>query len=75
MASLNYYAPLQKLLFYTIPKSVLQKLIYHRQFCSERVKQRVELQQERPDFVQSVLKYNQEKDEVVTPAELEMNMR
>lgn len=74
VASLNYYAPLQKLLKYTMPATVRQKMIYHRELSTQKVRQRLQLHKERADFVQSVLKYNQEKAEKVTSNELELNM-
>ncbi|KIX96217.1 uncharacterized protein Z520_07995 [Fonsecaea multimorphosa CBS 102226] len=74
VASINHYAPLQKLLKYTLPAKVRQKMIYHRELSAQKVRQRLQLQEQRPDFVNAVLKYNQEKAESLTPEELELNM-
>lgn len=74
VASLNYYAPLQKLLKYVMPVKVRDKMVYHRQLSAQKVQQRLQLQKEKPDFVNAVLKYNQDKTEKVTPRELELNM-
>ena len=74
MASLNYYNPLQKLLKHTMPKAVREKMTYHRELTEQKVRQRLEMKDERPDFVQAVLKYNNEKTEKVTQEELELNM-
>ncbi|KAK0829511.1 hypothetical protein LTR73_004455 [Friedmanniomyces endolithicus] len=74
IASVNYYAPLQKLLKFVLPAKVREKIIYHRQLSAQKVQQRLELQETRQDFIGSVLKYNQEKTEEVTPKELELNM-
>ncbi|TKA80048.1 hypothetical protein B0A55_01750 [Friedmanniomyces simplex] len=74
VASINHYAPLQKLLKYALPVKVREKMIYHRQLSAQKVRQRLELQEERSDFIGSVLRYNQEKTEKVTPEELELNM-
>ncbi len=49
-------------------------MVYHRQLSAQKVQQRLELQETRQDFIGSVLKYNQEKTEKVTPKELELNM-
>ncbi len=74
IASLNYYAPLQKVLAYTMPTKVREKMIYHRDLSTQKVRQRLQLREERPDFVQAVLRYNDEKAEKVTSEELELNM-
>ncbi|KAJ9617148.1 hypothetical protein H2200_000869 [Cladophialophora chaetospira] len=74
IASLNYFAPLQKLLKYIMPAKVREKMVYHRELSTQKVRQRVQLKKERPDFVQAVLKYNDEKAEKVTSDELELNM-
>ncbi|KAK0805960.1 hypothetical protein LTR59_003778 [Friedmanniomyces endolithicus] len=74
IASVNYYAPLQKLLKFVLPAKVREKMVYHRQLSAQKVQQRLELQETRQDFIGSVLKYNQEKTEKVTPKELELNM-
>ncbi|KAK3067690.1 hypothetical protein LTR53_015295, partial [Teratosphaeriaceae sp. CCFEE 6253] len=74
VASINHYAPLQKLLKYALPAKVREKMMYHRQLSAEKVRQRLELQEDRPDFIGSVLRYNSEKTERVTPEELELNM-
>ncbi|OAP55314.1 hypothetical protein AYL99_10287 [Fonsecaea erecta] len=74
VASINHYAPLQKFLKYALPTKVRQKMIYHRELSAQKVRQRLQLQEQRPDFVNAVLRYNQEKAEGVTPEELELNM-
>jgi hypothetical protein len=80
VASLNYFAPLQKVLRYTMPKAVREKMIYHRELSTQKVRQRLQLQGERADFVQAVLNYNVDREksgnenEKVTPQELELNM-
>ncbi|KIW68677.1 hypothetical protein PV04_04604 [Phialophora macrospora] len=80
VASLNYFAPLQKVLRYTMPKGVREKMIYHRELSVRKVRQRLQLQGERADFVQAVLNYNADREkskcesEKVTPQELEVNM-
>ncbi|OAL39295.1 hypothetical protein AYO20_01613 [Fonsecaea nubica] len=74
VASINHYAPLQKLLKCALPAKVRQKMIYHRELSAQKVRQRLQLQKQRPDFVNAVLRYNQEKAEKVTPEELELNM-
>ncbi|TKA44600.1 hypothetical protein B0A54_04550 [Friedmanniomyces endolithicus] len=74
IASVNYYAPLQKLLKFVLPAKVREKMMYHRQLSAQKVQQRLELQETRQDFIGSVLRYNSEKTEKVTPKELELNM-
>ena len=74
VASLNYFFSLQKVLAYMMPAKVREKMIYHRQLCTEKVRQRVKLEKERPDFIQSVLRYNDGRAEKVTSDELELNM-
>ena len=56
VASINYYAPLQKLLKYTMPRKVREKMVYHRELSTQKVRQRLQLQEERADFVQGVLR-------------------
>ena len=74
VASINHFNPLQKLLKYTMPKSVREKMVYHRNLCVEMLGRRLRLKKERPDFVQAVLDYNKGKAEKVTNEELGMNM-
>ncbi|KAK4941794.1 hypothetical protein LTR10_018398 [Elasticomyces elasticus] len=74
VASINHYGPLESLLRMALPKKVREKMIYHRDLTAQMVRQRLQLQDERPDFVNAVLKYNQEKTEKVTTEELELNM-
>ncbi|KAK1069987.1 hypothetical protein LTR74_004384 [Friedmanniomyces endolithicus] len=71
---LSFYAPLQKLLKFVLPAKVREKIMYHRQLSAQKVQQRLELQETRQDFIGSVLRYNSEKTEKVTPKELELNM-
>ncbi|OCT52639.1 Versicolorin B desaturase [Cladophialophora carrionii] len=77
-ASLNYFAPLQKVLRYTMPRAVREKMVYHRELSTRKVRQRLQLEGERADFVQAVLNYNTDREksegEKVTPQELELNM-
>ncbi|KAK4913376.1 hypothetical protein LTR49_018264 [Elasticomyces elasticus] len=74
VASINHFAPLQKLLKYALPAKVREKMVYHQDLSTQKVRQRLQMQEKRPDFIGSVLKYNQEKDEKVTSKELELNM-
>ncbi|KAK5689615.1 hypothetical protein LTR97_012788 [Elasticomyces elasticus] len=74
VASINHFAPLQKLLKYALPAKVREKMMYHQDLSTQKVRQRLQMQEKRPDFIGSVLKYNQEKDEKVTSKELELNM-
>ncbi|KIW22463.1 uncharacterized protein PV07_12347 [Cladophialophora immunda] len=74
VASINHYAPLQRLLKHAMPVKVRQKMIYHRELSAQKVRQRLQLQEQRLDFVNAVLKYNQEKVDKVTSEELELNM-
>lgn len=75
VASINHYGPLQSLLQRALPKKVREKMVYHRELSAHKVRQRLQLQEERPDFVNAVLKYNREKKEnEVTLEELEVNM-
>lgn len=76
VASINHYPAIQRLLKYILPSNVRQKIDYHKKLSAQKVRQRLELQEERPDFVNSVLKYNQEKAQSlkVTLKELQLNM-
>ena len=74
MASTNHFAPLQKVMAYMTPAKVREKMKYHRELSVQKVRQRLQVEEERPDFVQAVIRYNQEKVEKVTTEELEMNM-
>ncbi|KAK5689472.1 hypothetical protein LTR17_026247 [Elasticomyces elasticus] len=74
IASINHFAPLQKLLKYALPTKVREKMVYHQDLSTQKVRQRLQMQEKRPDFIGSVIKYNQEKNEKVTSKELELNM-
>lgn len=74
IASINHYAPFNKLLKYVLPEKVRKKATYHRQLSAMKVRKRLAQGEGRPDFVTAVLKYNDGKEEKVTPEELELNM-
>ncbi|KAI1624541.1 benzoate 4-monooxygenase cytochrome-like protein P450 [Exophiala viscosa] len=74
VASINHYGPLESLLRMALPKKVREKMICHRELTAQMVRKRLQLQDERADFVNAVLKYNQEKTDKVTAEELELNM-
>jgi cytochrome P450 len=74
VASINYYAFLAKGLIFNMPEGIRQKMVYHVGLSQQKVQSRLALKEERNDFIQSVLKYNSEKKEQVTPKELELNM-
>ncbi|KAF2679428.1 cytochrome P450 [Lentithecium fluviatile CBS 122367] len=77
MASVNFFAPLDRAFAYAIPETVRRKMTYHRELVHERFMQRLGMvgKQASQDYVGSVLKYNEEKGEVRVPIqELEANM-
>lgn len=77
VASVNFFSPLDRLLAYTIPRTVREKMNYHKQLVHERFRQRLDREDKRtsPDFVGSVLQYNESKGSTrVTMEEMEANM-
>lgn len=77
VAAVNFFRPLDSILAYTIPKSVRQKMEYHRQLVHEKLQQRLAMPEksESQDYVGSVLKYNEVKGETRVPMdELESNL-
>lgn len=77
MASINFFAPLNKALKYTMPKAVMKKMEYHKQIAHEKFRQRLAMDDVggRQDYVGSIMAYNAEKGEVKIPEEeIEANM-
>ncbi|KAJ4349701.1 uncharacterized protein N0V89_008318 [Didymosphaeria variabile] len=77
MASINFFSPLNKVLKYAMPKSVMRKMVYHKQIAHEKFLQRLSLGENKgkQDYVGSIMAYNAEKGEVKIPKdEIEANM-
>ncbi|KAF2439282.1 benzoate 4-monooxygenase cytochrome-like protein P450 [Karstenula rhodostoma CBS 690.94] len=77
MASINFFAPLNRALKYAMPKAVMEKMEYHKQIAHERFLQRLAMGDRRgsQDYVGSIMAYNAEKGEVKIPEEeIEANM-
>jgi cytochrome P450 len=77
MASINFFRPLNKLLKLAMPRSIMQKMKYHRELAHEKLMQRLAMEDkaEAQDYVGSILAYNQEKGEIKIPDdEIEANM-
>ncbi|KAF2027984.1 benzoate 4-monooxygenase cytochrome-like protein P450 [Setomelanomma holmii] len=77
MASINFYRPLNKMLKLAMPKSIMQKMDYHRQISHEKFEQRLAMEHKMKaqDYVGSIAAYNDEKGEVKIPKEeMEANM-
>jgi cytochrome P450 len=78
MASINFYRPLNHLLKFALPISVIQKMEYHKQLVHEKLQQRLEQEHNSnvQDYVGSVMNYNEKKGEVKIPKdEIESNLR
>ena len=79
MASINFFSPLDRVLKYAMPASVMKKMEYHKQLAHEKFLQRWDAEQadgkRRQDYVGSITTYNEEKGEVKIPKdEIEANM-
>ncbi|KAJ4299478.1 hypothetical protein N0V90_004723 [Kalmusia sp. IMI 367209] len=77
MASINFFAPLNKVLKLAMPASIMKKMEYHKQIAHEKFQQRLGMQHRlgAQDYVGSIMAYNAEKGEVKVPeAEIEANM-
>lgn len=80
MASLNHYHHgLMGLLKRLMPAKTMEKMRWHKQLTHEKVGERLNMKEERRDFVQCVLDYNRdrsqkEKGNICTNAEIELNM-
>ncbi|KAH9875641.1 hypothetical protein IAQ61_003105 [Plenodomus lingam] len=61
IASINQYRPIDKLLRFVIPKSILQKSMNHREMSYAKARKRLALDVERPDWVHPTQKYNEQK--------------
>ncbi|KAL5373696.1 hypothetical protein DPSP01_012495 [Paraphaeosphaeria sporulosa] len=77
MASINFFAPLNRALKFAMPKSVMKKMEYHKQLAHEKFMQRLAMDDGRgkQDYVGSIMAYNADKGEVKIPdEEIEANM-
>jgi cytochrome P450 len=77
MASINFFRPLDRLLKIAMPKSIMDKMSYHKQLAHEKFEQRVamEYKSKAQDYVGSITAYNEEKGEIRIPKEeIEANM-
>lgn len=77
MASINFFYPLNKVLKLAIPKTVMDKMQYHKQLVHEKLLQRLGMEHKAKaqDYVGSTMAYNEEKGEVKVPKEeIEANM-
>lgn len=82
MASINFFSPLNKVLKYAMPKSIMKKMEYHKQIAHEKFLQRLSMEEEKEkkgeqkqDYVGSIMAYNAEKGEIKIPKdEIEANM-
>lgn len=79
MASINFFSPLNKVLKYAMPASVMKKMEYHKQIAHEKFLQRLSMEDSvgkgKQDYVGSIMAYNAEKGEVKIPKdEIEANM-
>ena len=79
MASINFFAPLDKVLKLAMPRSVMEKMRYHKEIAHEKFEQRlsgeVGGEEGKQDYVGSIVAYNREKGEEVVPrGEMEANL-
>lgn len=77
MASINFFYPLNKLLKFAMPRSVMKKMEYHKQISHQKFLQRLSMEHKTgaQDYISSIMTYNKEKGEVKIPQdEIEVNM-
>lgn len=77
MASINFFYPMNKVLKLAMPRSVMEKMRYHKQLAHEMLLQRLSMghKTNAQDYVGSIMAYNEEKGEVKIPQEeIEANM-
>ncbi|KAL9597718.1 MAG: hypothetical protein Q9219_004975 [cf. Caloplaca sp. 3 TL-2023] len=70
LASIQFYPYLYDLLIWFLPASVLKKQQEHFGFAKDKVSRRLNLEKERPDFLQHVLEHSRDQD-ALTPTEIE----
>lgn len=73
-ASMNPYPGFTALMSLVMPAGMREKMVYHQELSKHKVKQRLESQVDRSDFIIPVLKYNDGKRNPITEAELALNM-
>ncbi|KAL8897404.1 MAG: hypothetical protein Q9192_002597 [Flavoplaca navasiana] len=71
LASIRFYPSLFGALMYLLPASVLRKQQEHFQMAREKVQRRLNLEKERPDFLQCVLEHQSKDGDPLTEAEIE----
>lgn len=73
LASTRFYPILHKALIWSLPASVLKKQQEHFQMARDKVQKRLNLEQERPDFLDHVVEHNDKNndDNGLTRAEIE----
>lgn len=73
LASTRFYLLLHKALIWSLPVSVLKKQQEHFQMAREKVQRRLNLEQERPDFLDHIVEHNDKNsdDNSLTRAEIE----
>ncbi|KAG6995622.1 hypothetical protein G7Y79_00043g079060 [Physcia stellaris] len=73
LASTRFYPTLHKALIWSLPASVLKKQQEHFQMARDKVQKRLNLEQERPDFLDHVVEHNDKNndDNGLTRAEIE----
>lgn len=77
MASINFFSPLNRILKLAMPKTVMEKMRYHKQLVHEKFHQRLGMghKAKAQDYVGSIMAYNEEKGEIKIPKEeIEANM-
>ncbi len=74
VASVNYYAPLNKILGYVLPQKIRQRMLDHREISREKVHKRLDLALDRPDFITPITRANKEQDgKAFSTKEIELN--
>ncbi|PSN71985.1 benzoate 4-monooxygenase cytochrome P450 [Corynespora cassiicola Philippines] len=73
LATVNQYPPADKLLRFILPKKIMQKQIDHRDMSAAKVRKRMALNTDRPDFITPAKKHSDQKG-ALTEAEWDLNM-
>lgn len=71
LASIRFYPSVFGALTYLLPASVLRKQQQHFQFAKEKLQRRLNLEQERPDFLQCVVEHQHKSDDCLSEIEIE----
>lgn len=73
ISSINMYPPLDRLLWYILPKHIMQRQRDHRAMSAARAQKRLALDTNRPDFVTATKRYSDDKGSLSMP-DWELNM-